>query len=173
MAQETEVQPGKGASWRTCVSVVTRLATAAPSCLSTVTGQSGMPLCLLAKVLQNFRYSCQRSVIIVFVFISFWSGSQIDVHVCPKHILALLDFVTRGTVVAWGSVVRPSSISSGLSETHTRDTDQILWKLQIFWFFFFVFVNMGPCGNTNFKTQLLLQFSSDLTHDKWGTYTEI
>ncbi len=97
--------------------------------------------------------------------------------------LALLDFVSRATVMAQASVVRRPSSVRKLKFLRNRclDPDQILWEatyppsLQTFLFFFqnfqfsnfydffFVFVNMGPYGSTNFKTLLLLQFSSDLS----------
>ncbi len=104
--------------------------------------------------------------------------------------LALLDFVSRATVMAQASVVcrpsvcRPSSVRKlKFLRNRCMDPDKILWEatyppyLQTVFFFlffqnfqfsnvyefFFVFVNMGPYGSKNFKTLLLLQFSSDLS----------
>ena len=76
--------------------------------------------------------------------------------------LALLDFVSRATVVAQASVVRPS-VNSGFSETVAWIQAKFCGKLPIrhisglsFFFLFskvlnfyvfFFFVNMGPYGS--------------------------
>ncbi len=99
-------------------------------------------------------------------------------HECEGCLfLALLDFVSRATVVAQASMVRKLRFL----RNRCMDPGQILWVAHsppylqtIFFFFFqnfrysnfydffFVFVNMGPYDSKNVKT-LLLQFSSDLS----------
>ncbi len=106
--------------------------------------------------------------------------------------LALLDFVSRATVMAQASVVRPSvrrpSVNSSFSETaawiQTKFYGQLpihhisrpfffvfcffkIFNFQIFAFlifydFFFVFINMGLYGRKNFKRHLLWKCTTDL-----------
>ncbi len=103
-------------------------------------------------------------------------------HVSIKFtsFLALLDFVSRATVVAQASVACASSVNCGFSETvHGSRPNFVESYLSIissesfsfiqnfhfsnFYDFFFIFANMRPHWSKNFKTLLLPQFSSDLS----------
>ncbi len=93
--------------------------------------------------------------------------------------LALLDFVSKATVVVQASVVRPSVVRKlrfcrkplhGCSPNFvgtplSTSPEHFLFKIFNFQFlrvFFFVFVNLGPNGSKHFKRPLLLQFLSNL-----------
>ena len=87
--------------------------------------------------------------------------------------LALLDFVSRATVMAQASIVRKLRFLGN----RYMDPGQILWVAlsppyiqTIFFSFFQNFQFSNFCvndGSKNFKTLPLLQFSSDLSQTLW------
>ncbi len=90
--------------------------------------------------------------------------------------LALLDFVSRATVVTEASVIHPLTHASqkplhgprlNFVESHLSTISPgcfILFSYLLIFnflrFFFFIFVNMGTHGGQNFKMLVLLQFRS-------------
>ncbi len=106
-----------------------------------------------------------------FVYVNMEQYARITTIIC-------LCLHSRSAVMAQASVVRPSSINSGFSETAAwiqakfegSSLSTILhiiffqnFKVSIFLGLFFIFVNIGPYGSKTVKTRLLLQYLSDVS----------